>query len=350
MVIALLAGAAGCGRGGDATEVAGETIAVTIQEARLGSLRDVISAPGNVVPAAVADFVVSSSGPAEIVEITKNEGDLVKAGEILVRLEVASLTNEIATRQLELTEAMTKVEAAKAEETKLEPLVTQGLAARNKLEAARTARIAAEVALTQIRSRFDAAKGLESNSVIRARFNGVVIKRWHVPGDLTVGGEADPILRVIDPARLQVALQVPRAQADRINQGQPATVQTGTGSAPASVAMKGVPASDAMPTVEVRLNVMAPTPLALDALVQAEIVLEELQNVLVIPAGAVQTGEKGTFVWLASPAGQAVKRDIRVGLTATGLTQVTSGLALGDQVITTGISQLTEGATITISK
>ena len=71
---------------------------------------------------------------------------------------------------------------------------------------------------------------------------------------------------------------------------------------------------------------------------------------MLIPAGAVQRGDTGPFVWLATNTGQATKREIRVGLTATGATQVLSGLTPGDQVIVTGIAQLTEGAVVTISK
>ncbi len=355
-VVAAAISVGACSRKSEET-VAGETIAVTVQPVRTGSLRDIVSASGTVVPAAVADFVVTADQPAEIAELPKNEGDAVKTGDVLVRLDIASITNEVATRQLELGEATNKLEAAKKDEERIEGLVSQGLAARNKLEAARATRLAAEAAVTQIRARFDAAKSQESGAVIRARFPGVVIKRWHGPGETVTGGETDPILRVIDPARLQVAIQVPRAQADRINQGQPATVQTGTGIEQAVVSMKGAPTSEAATSVEVRLNLAAPptpmptTPvLPLDSIVQAEIVLEELQDVLLIPATSVQRDDKGPFVWLASETGQAVKRQIRVGLSAMGSTQVLSGLVAGDQVIVTGIALLTEGIAITITK
>lgn len=346
---AVMLAASACSRGAE-PEVAGETVAVTVQAARLGSIRDVINASGTIVPTVVGDHLVFANQPAEILEITKNEGDAVKAGEVLVRLEVASVTQEINARQLELSEATQRLEAAKTDEAKLEPLVAQGLAARNKLEAARSARMAAESNLTQVKARFDAAKSSDSGSVIRARFTGTVVKRWHVPGEMVSGGESDPILRVIDPTRLQVAIQVPRAQIDRINQGQTATVQTGAATEVAVVSMKGL-ASDASPTVEVRLNLPATAaPLPLDSIVQAELVLEEFQNVVLIPAGAVQRGDKGAFVWIANEASQAVKREVRVGLSALGSTQVLSGVAAGDQIITTGIAQLTEGATVTISK
>ena len=349
---ALVAGTLACSRGSGEETVAGETIAVTVQPARVGSLRDTVSVSGTVVPATVADFIVTADQPAEIAELPKNEGDTVKTGDLLVRLDIASITNEVATRTLELGEATAKLDAAKKDEARIESLVAQGFAARNKLEDARATRLAAEAAVTQIRARFDAAKSQESGAVIRARFPGVVIKRWHAPGETVAGGERDPILRVIDPARLQVAIQVPRAQADRINQGQPASIQTGTGIEAAVVAMKGAATSEAATTVDVRLNLAAaPTaPLPIDSMVQAEIVLEELQDVVLVLATSVQRDDKGPFVWLASETGQAVKRQIRVGLTATGSTQVLSGLVAGDQVIVTGIAQLTEGIAITISK
>ena len=354
---ALLTATIACSRKAGEETVAGETIAVTVQPVRTGSLRDTVSVSGNVVPAAVADFIVTADQPAEIAELPKNEGDVVKTGDLLVRLDIASITNAVATQQLELGEATTKLEAAKKDEARIEALVGQGLAARNKLEAARTTRLAAEAAVTQIRARFDATKSQESGAVIRARFPGIVIKRWHGPGETVAGGEGDPILRVIDPARLQVAIQVPLAQAERINQGQPATIQTGTGIEQAVVSMKSAATSEAATTVEVRLNLAAPatpapaTPtLPLDSIVQAEIVLEELQDVLLIPATAVQRDDKGPFVWLASETGQAVKRQIRVGLSATGSTQVLSGLVAGDQVIVTGIALLTEGVAVTINR
>jgi multidrug efflux system membrane fusion protein len=342
--------ASGCRRSQDEGPVAGETIAVTVQEARLGALRDTVTASGNVVPSAAADQLVTATEPAEIAELPRNEGDKVQGGDLLVRLEVPSVTNQLTTAQLELAEATKRLEAAKADETRLDSLVTQGLAARNKLEAARTARVTAESAVGLLKAKVDSAKALGSDHVIRARFAGVVAKRWHAPGDMVAGGEGDPILRVIDPTRLQVAMQVPRAQADRINQGQPASVQTGTGTEPAMVAMKGLPAGETAPTIEIRLSFASASALPLDSIVQAEIVLEEFQNVIVIPAGAVQTGDKGTFVWLATDAMQATKRDVRVGLSVTGMTQVISGLVPGDRVILTGIAQLAEGSPITIGK
>lgn len=345
-----IAGGAACSRGTDSGEAAGETIAVTVQQARLGSLRDFVSVSGNVVPSAAADFIVTASEPAEIVELPKNEGDTVQPGDLLVRLELPALAAELATRQLELSEAVARAEAARADEARLDSLVKQGLAARNKLEAARTAKMAADEHLAQVRARVESAKTAEGVSTIRARFTGIVAKRWHMPGDRVLGGEGDPILRVVDPTRLQIAVQIPQDKADRIQPNQPAMVQTPAGPAQAVVAMKGMATGESPASVEVRLGFVTPSTLSLDTIVQAEIVLEELQDVLLIPAAAVQRDDSGPFVWLATDAGTATRRSVRTGISVTGQTQVLSGLSPGDPVIVTGIALLSEGTPISISK
>lgn len=349
MTVTLPAGS--CGKNeAESGQLSSEVIAVTVQQARLGSLRDVVTAAGTVVPLPAADFIVTATESSEIVGLPKNEGDTVQTGDVLVRLDVFSITNEIATRQLEMGEATLRTGRANADADRLGKLFAQGLAARNQWEAARTASAAADTDLNQARARLDAAKALETNSVIRARFSGVVVKRWHAPGDMVAGGESDPILRVVDPARLQVALQVPREQAERISAGQTAAVQTSLGAEAAVVAQQPAAPGGAGTSVEVRLTFLAPSALAIDTAVQAEIVLEQRQNVLVIPASAIQRTGGAPFVWLATDNAHATKREIRAGLTTNGLTEIVSGLAVGDQVIVTGLAQLNEGTAISISR
>ena len=48
-------------------------------------------------------------------------------------------------------------------------------------------------------------------TVVRARFAGIVAKRFHNPGDTVDGAAGDPVLRVIDPRRLQIVSACPWA-------------------------------------------------------------------------------------------------------------------------------------------
>jgi len=100
----------------------------------------------------------------------------------------------------------------------------------------------------------------------------------------------------------------------------------------------------------VRLNFITPTTLPIDTAVQVDIVVDERKDVPAIPTSALQGGSGTTFVWVATPDNLATKREVRIGLTAGTLVQIVSGLTVGEQVITTGIAELSEGSPITISR
>jgi membrane fusion protein (multidrug efflux system) len=345
----LVAATVACSRAAPQAETV-EPIAVTVQAARLGSVRDAISFPGTVTPQSLGDFIVIAPVPCTVSDVTKAEGDRVTAGEIIVKLDIAAISGEIATRQLELTDAIARVDRTKAETDRMSGLYDKGLASRLQWESARAAQSSAEAARSQAQAHMDSAKALESSTIIRARFNGVVAKRWHTGGELVQGGDADPIIRIIDPARLQVSAQVPLTDGGRILVGQAAIVQAPNGPEAATVALKVSPASPAIQTYEVRFNFAAPTSMPLDSPVQVDILIDERKEVLVIPSAAVQGGGGTTFVWVATPEGVATKRDVRVGLSSNNATEIIAGLVVGDQVIVTGIAELSEGQAITISK
>jgi Cu(I)/Ag(I) efflux system membrane fusion protein len=154
-------------------------------------------------------------------------------------------------------------------------------------------------------------------------------------------------MRVVDPARLQIAVQVPTTDSGRIQPGQTATVQTTAGSEPGIVAMKSAPAPSGS-MVEIRVNFLAPTTLPIDTPVQVDIAVEERKDVIVVPADAVQRVDAATFVWVPNDNNQATRREVRLGLVANNLAQIVSGLTAGELVIVTGLAQLNEGTPITI--
>ncbi len=89
------------------------------------------------------------------------------------------------------------------------PVDRPGVAAKRELEEAQRDQAEAEAALAQAESGRPAAGALAGRAVVTARFAGVIAKRWHNPGDMVEAAAFDPILRVIDPARLQAVASVP---------------------------------------------------------------------------------------------------------------------------------------------
>ena len=206
----------------------------------------------------------------------------------------------------------------------------------------------AESALAQSKSALEAAKSAHDRTIVRARFGGIVTKVLHKPGDRVTGGSSDPVLRLVDPTRLQISTQVPLAQIERLQPGQIATVQTAAGPAgTATVSLRLGATTPTATTGEVRLEIIPPTSLTIDTPVQLDLQIEERRDVVVVPLQAVQKDGTSTFVWIAGDDRQAHRREVRVGLAAGGVTQIVSGLAAGERVILTGLAELVEGTTIT---
>jgi RND family efflux transporter MFP subunit len=349
--VAVLAATAACHRNTDATD-AGEPppIAVTTAAARLQTLRDVVSAPGLVVPSGAADLTVYAPEAAQIVELPKKEQDEVAVGDVLVRFEIPSLTQETAAMQLELQTATARLDRAKTELARQEALDARGLTPRRTLDASRFDAAAAESAVAQAKGRFDAAQSNQERATIRARFPGTVMRVWHAVGDLVQPTPDDPVIRVADPTQIQISVQVPITPLARVTPGQTATVMSDAGPAAATVTnIIGATKPSAL-TGDVRLTFAQPVTLAVDAPVNVEILLGERPNALTVPTGAVAHDDLGTYVMIAGDDRRAHRRDVRAGLVTPVFTQIVDGLAPGDRVIVGHLADVVDGSAIADSE
>lgn len=76
--------------------------------------------------------------------------------------------------------------------------------------------------------------------------------------------------------------------------------------------------------------------------------LYDEQHALVVPAQAVVTGQRGTYVYVVDQSDTARQRPVVVERTAGGLAVITSGVNEGDRVVTDGQSRLTPNAKVVI--
>ena len=82
--------------------------------------------------------------------------------------------------------------------------------------------------------------------------------------------------------------------------------------------------------------------------VNVRLLIDTLQNVVVIPTGAVQRGPEGAFVYVVNPDSTAAMRPIMVQQQDETRTVVNSGVAPPERVVTTGFARLTDGATVIV--
>jgi RND family efflux transporter MFP subunit len=325
-------------------------VLVQVDTAKQGPLREVVAATGTVSAGPGAELIVTAPVAARIVEMPKAEGDRVRAGDLLVRFEIPSLAAEAASGRAAIEQAEARVDNAKAAAARVAGLFERGVAARKDVEDAERELREANAALSQARSTSGAAGVLAGREIVRAGFNGVVAKRLHNPGDFVEPGPGDPILRVIDPAHLEVAAAVPVSALAHISAGAPAhvTVPGSEVSLDATVIARPAAVDPGSVTATVRLRPATPATLTGGMAVQVEILGPEHPSVIIVPIAAIIRDGESTYVMTYGADNKAHRKDVEVGVTTRDEAEITKGLAAGERVIVRGQNGLPDGAAVTI--
>ena len=342
---------AGCQRQSP-EEVATETVVpVTVAPVRTGPIVGVIRAGGVVQPAPGADFTVVAPEAARIAEMTKAEGDRVRKGELLVRFDVPSLRADETSKVAEVARAEMRVKTATTNLARAKDLVERGVAARREVEQAEQDLADAQAALSQAQAASKAAGALGTRADVRAPFDGIVARRFHNAGDFVEPTATDLILRVIDPARLEIVVAVLIADVARIRLGAVARISSGAGPDPAALSVVSRPAAidPATASAPVRLAFKSPTNLAAGTPVQVEVDAERRDRALLVPLAAVIREASETAVFVAGADGKAHRRVVQLGIASDADVEVVSGLQASERVIVHGQAALPDGATVSIA-
>ena len=327
-------------------------VPVIVEPSRMDTLTATISAAGVVAPAPGADWTIVAPGQARIVELPKAENESFRAGDVLVRFEMPSLTAELTAKRGEVIQATNRVKTATAQVKRQSDLLAQGVAAQREVDAAQQELADAQAALQSAQSAVAGDEELSSRLVVRAKFDGVVVKRWHNPGELVDASNSDPILRVLDPRHLQVVASVPMAALGRVIIGRSAKVvgPAGGDGEDAKVLTKPSQVEPGSATADVRLTFDKPTELPAGAVVQVEILAEVHPNVLVVRTAAIVSEEDEIFVMVAGDDTRAHKYPVVLGFATHDMTEIKNGLTPGLAVIVRGQDGLPDGGTIVVQK
>jgi RND family efflux transporter MFP subunit len=334
-------------------EVTSETVVpVTVAPAQRGTITATVHATGVIAAAPGAELIVVAPEPARILEIPKAEGDSVRRGDLLVRFEIPSSAAEALKQRAEIGRAQARLATGKSAQARARDLFERGVAARREVEDAEREVANAEADLENARAAMTAAETLASRSVVRATFDGVIVKRSHNPGDLVEPAAADPVLRVVDPRRLEVAASIPIGDAPRIRLGARATlVDAPEGAAPATLKVASSPAAvqTGTATVPVRVAFSGPVHYPVGTPVQIEIDAESHSDVVLVRASAVVHEGQETAVFVVAD-NVAHRRIVKTGLEDDQRVEITNGIDAGDVVVTSGQNGLPDGAKVMVGQ
>jgi HlyD family secretion protein len=177
---------------------------------------------------------------------------------------------------------------------------------------------------------------------VRAGFAGVLQRlgddRPLQPGQQLNAGAA--IARIADPSRLKAEIKVAETQAKDIQRGQAAVIDTRNGVIPGHVMRIDPAVQNGTVTVDVALDRPLPKGARPDLSVDGTIELERLHDVLYVgrPVQSQPDSQVSLFK-LVDNGRAAVRVPVHLGHSSVSTVQVLHGLALGDQVILSDMSQ-----------
>jgi HlyD family secretion protein len=173
---------------------------------------------------------------------------------------------------------------------------------------------------------------------VRAPMNGVLSA---LP--VEVGAQVQPgtnLARVADPAKLKAEVRVAETQAKDILIGQPAEIDTRNGVVAGRVGRIDPAVQNGTVTVDVFITAELPKGARPDLSVDGTIELERLDNVVYVgrPAFGQERSQVGIFK-LDADGNYAVRTQVKLGRSSVNTIEIVSGLAPGDKVILSDMSQ-----------
>lgn len=324
------------------------TVPVAARPAETGGLRAVLHTRGIVTPSPGAELLVTATEPARVLEVLPAQGDTVAPGDILVRFDMPGAAQALARQRAEVARLQALLESARVAQARTRDFVDRGLVPRRDIDTSERELADAQAAVTGAERARSEAEAAAAHAVVRATFAGLVAQRFHDPGDV-VQGASDPILRIVDPRRLQVDATITAADAARVLPGASARL---AGPVPLRLTVLGRDAPAAGSTdARVRLAFVEPftasAAVAVDTPVDVDIDAEARANVVFVAPGALVREGAIAAVYVAS-GGVARRRPVTTGVEEDERVEIVAGVKAGELVITRGQAGLADGAAITV--
>jgi len=348
-----------------ATEVETTTVAVS-RDVQASAGTPILTASGYVVARRKA--VVSAKIQGRLSDLRVEEGSVVREGEVIARLESVDYQAAVVRSQA----AVQRAEADLAEyvrQLKLsEELAAQRIVAVDQRDAAASRVRIAEAQVAQAKADLAFTEAQMQNTVIRAPFGGVVVKKMAeigesvapIPPGVNISTSSGAIVALADLATLEVEADVAEANVAKVANGQPAevTVEAIPDRRYKAVLRQVIPTADrTKATVQVKVTIldkdkdlkpeMSAKVTFLEPEKEEEAPAATAAPVVLVPRESVVTRDGKPTVFLLRE-GKAQARAIVLGTERQGQVIVKEGLSGGEALVLRPKDDLKDGATVKV--
>ena len=310
-----------------------------VVQAKVETVARTIAVTGTLTP--LQQAVVKTRAPGVLTQVLAREGESVRKGQLLARLDATELRAQLAARQAEVAATQAQLQWAQRNLGRQRELLDQGFISRNAFDNIQNEAQVARARLDAARAQqAQAAKAL-TDAELHAPIDGIVATR-HAEPDERLPADA-PVLTVVSLDRLELAANVPTTEIAGVSVGQPVRVRVDGFEGrrfegrverinPQATAGAGV--------VPVYLVVTNPDrALRAGLFAHGELMLSAGEPRVVVPAAALheEGGERYVF---AIEGGRVTKRVVQVAYVTAGRAVIEQGLAGGTTIVAVNLGQL----------
>lgn len=319
-------GKRGEGKGGKGGKPEGSALSVETADIAPATIRRHYRTSGSLRALRSADLVATQSGI--VLALLAEEGDTVKEGQVLARLDSRSF-------QLQAARDSVNVRNLEVELERLESLAAYNAVSREELDKQRqavaTARASAKVSRHQV-----------NQTEVIAPFAGTITARKVDIGNMA--NAATAIYSIADVSTLDIDLHIPEAEATHLSIGAPAELELLDGTRFEATVIRRAPVVDSLTgTVKFVARAESFPPAAVPgAFCRARVLVASKDAPRTVPTSAVFDHEGAPHVYVITE-GLARRTPVEVGLRGDERVELVAGLDAGAVVIADASAGISEG-------
>lgn len=303
---------------------------------------------GSLQPVTKAELNAEVSGI--VTKIMKDNGDSVKAGELLVQLDQTTYRDKLMSAQESERSASVTADQAQKQLRRMQQLNKQNLVTAEILEAAEIKANQASSDLASSKARLVEARQQLERTEVRAPFAGVISARKTSAGDTAQIGKA--LMVVIDPSSMRFEGFIAADQVGSVKVGQSVNFKvngypnqrfTGT------INRINPQANELTRQVQVFVELSSQDSLVAGLYAEGFIDVASEQSVMLDSSSIVREGDN-TFVWLVAN-NKLAKTPVTLGSRDPrfGTYQVVAGVKVGDAILRHPVGGVKDGIAFTLA-
>lgn len=313
--------------------------AVTVITTSTSSFQPTIALNGEARPVRDIQVTAPATG-VRILQLLVDEGDTVRQGQPMARLDTNLAAAQTRAAQASVAEAESAAVRARGEYERAESIRDSGALSTEAIEARRAAAAAADARLAAARAQLQEVNARLGGGYVRAPAAGLVIDRTAEVGR-NVDGQV--LFRIAAGNQLEVAAQVAEADALALEVGQPATFRLVDGSTVEGTLRRGPASIDSgTRTGEALFSLPANTRVRAGMYLRGDAVLAP-HDVLAIPQSSILYDAGQAYVFVVDAQNRVHRTNIDIGARNGDLVEVRSGLDLNQRIVGAGAAFLQDG-------